>query len=79
MIIFAPKMKFNKNQKIKNLGFPNNMIYLGNKDKKILSAKIEKTWLQYKENSTQTKFMKNSQHCYLHSNLIENYGVSPKR
>ena len=55
------------------------MIYLGNKDKKILSAKIEKTWLQYKENSTQTKFMKNSQHCYLHSNLIENYGVSPKR
>lgn len=55
------------------------MIYLGNKDKKNLSAKIEKTWLQYKENSTQTKFMKNNQHCYLHSNLIGNYGVSPKR
>lgn len=34
MIIFAPKMKFNKNQKIKNLGFLNNMIYLGKKDKK---------------------------------------------
>ena len=55
------------------------MIYLGNKDKKTLSAKFEKTWLQYKENSTQTKFMKNNQHCYLHSNLIGNYGVSPKR